>query len=227
MPALTQRGEDRHHAPSHPDSQLQPHCRAHSEEQQAISLLPRSTANPRGSTSLCRDLGLVGERGHSEQCSGHCMWRSVSPSTAPGWGRCDSACLRNSYFSPCLDKPSDTSACSGQAPSHVAKWHVASGKAMGQSYPSSSWAARNPRPWFPCPPGNKKAGTSLRAPPRPPAPPGLSQGSKCLSSVPAPTPLAPLLSDSLLQSRDGAGGPRTACTPAGTAASPGSPPGSP
>lgn len=56
--------------------------------------------------------------------------RESQGSTGVGERR-DSARLRNSYFSRCLDKPvvSDTSARSGWAPSQVAGWHVASSKA--------------------------------------------------------------------------------------------------
>lgn len=60
------------------------------------------------------------------------------------------------------------------------------------------------------PPGNKKGGASLRAPPHHPAPPGLSWGSKC----PSPTPSVPFPGDSLLQSRDRAGAPRQGQPPA-------------
>lgn len=45
-------------------------CRAHGEEHQAISLLPRSTANPRGSASLCGDLGLLGDGGTQSGAQG-------------------------------------------------------------------------------------------------------------------------------------------------------------
>lgn len=67
-----------------------------------------------------------GHRGTQGAAAATCDAQRV-PGQCRGGERRDSARLRNSYFSCCLDKPvtSDTSVCSGQAPPQAAGWHTA------------------------------------------------------------------------------------------------------